>query len=234
MKGDITGGVAIVREAMGSIPGGKGATLAGMIKHHISTLGKDKCAAEKKNGTKVHRTRAPPPHEDIRTRRATLAPCGRANLRCVDRASACLRAMHPSPAVAVVAQPRGHLHLHDAAQPQQGHGDLGGRLRRVRSLPQPVQLSAHPWPGPASPCARALPPPPCACSLSVAPTPAVKTLLPATPPSRGHGTHTHRSYEKVLKPYHGWMTQQVVAALPPRGCVPPTSASLAPTAQRCA
>ena len=58
MKGDITGGVAIVREAMGSIPGGKGATLAGMIKHHISTLGKDKCAAEKKNGTKVHRARA--------------------------------------------------------------------------------------------------------------------------------------------------------------------------------
>ena len=59
MKGDITGGVGIVREAMGTIPGGKGATLAGMIKYHISTLGKEKCAAEKKNGTKV--CHAPPP-----------------------------------------------------------------------------------------------------------------------------------------------------------------------------
>mmetsp|Transcript_36894 Transcript_36894/g.84566 ORF Transcript_36894/g.84566 Transcript_36894/m.84566 type:complete len:211 (+) Transcript_36894:110-742(+) len=52
MKGDITGGVAVVREAMATIPGGKGATLQGMIKYHIETLGKDKCAAEKKNGTK--------------------------------------------------------------------------------------------------------------------------------------------------------------------------------------
>lgn len=53
MKSDITGGIAVVREAMASIPGGKGATLLGMIKYHIETLGKEKCAAEKKNGTKV-------------------------------------------------------------------------------------------------------------------------------------------------------------------------------------
>lgn len=52
MKSDITNGVAVVREAMSSIPGGKGATLLGMIKYHIETLGKEKCAAEKKNGTK--------------------------------------------------------------------------------------------------------------------------------------------------------------------------------------
>ena len=35
MKGDITGGVGTMREAMAEIPGGKGATLEGMIKHHI-------------------------------------------------------------------------------------------------------------------------------------------------------------------------------------------------------
>merc|ERR1719201_317395 len=52
MKGDITGGVGIVREAMASIPGGKGSTLLGMIKYHIELLGPEKCAAEKKNGTK--------------------------------------------------------------------------------------------------------------------------------------------------------------------------------------
>jgi len=52
MKSDITNGVAVVREAMQTIPGGKGATLLGMIKYHISTLGKEKCAAEKSNGTK--------------------------------------------------------------------------------------------------------------------------------------------------------------------------------------
>lgn len=52
MKSDITNGVAVVREAMAAVPQGKGATLVGMIKYHIETLGKEKCAAEKKNGTK--------------------------------------------------------------------------------------------------------------------------------------------------------------------------------------
>ena len=33
-------------------------------------------------------------------------------------------------------------------------------------------------------------------------------------PRHSHPSSRHRSYEKVLKPYHGWMTQQVVAALP--------------------
>ena len=52
MKGDITGGVATVREAMAAIPNGEGATLLGIVKHQISTLGPAACAAAKANATK--------------------------------------------------------------------------------------------------------------------------------------------------------------------------------------
>jgi hypothetical protein len=52
MKGDITNGCQVVTQAMAEVPGGKGATLKGMIQHHIETLGPQKCAAAKANGTK--------------------------------------------------------------------------------------------------------------------------------------------------------------------------------------
>ena len=110
MKGDITGGVGPMREAMAEIPGGKGATLEGMIKHHISTLGKDKCAAEKKNGTKAGNVIVPSTSES---------------------GSPWLTIWLPSRAVTPLAQPRGDIHLHDASQSHEGHGDEGRCIRRL-------------------------------------------------------------------------------------------------------
>eukprot|EP00326_Haptolina_ericina_P007043 CAMPEP_0181208404 /NCGR_PEP_ID=MMETSP1096-20121128/22099_1 /TAXON_ID=156174 ORGANISM="Chrysochromulina ericina, Strain CCMP281" /NCGR_SAMPLE_ID=MMETSP1096 /ASSEMBLY_ACC=CAM_ASM_000453 /LENGTH=207 /DNA_ID=CAMNT_0023299465 /DNA_START=31 /DNA_END=654 /DNA_ORIENTATION=+ len=52
MKGDITNGCQVVTETMAEIPGGKGATLLGMIQHQITTLGPEQCDAAKTNGTK--------------------------------------------------------------------------------------------------------------------------------------------------------------------------------------
>jgi len=52
MKGDITNGTKVVQDAMMEIPGGKGQTVLGIIQHHMSTLGPEKCAAAKVNGTK--------------------------------------------------------------------------------------------------------------------------------------------------------------------------------------